>query len=614
MKTYLNNVSMAVLAIDERSKQLYAACALSLVAALVHAALAPHHWEEWWGSGVFFVIVAVAQAAGGIALLWQPRLPLLLAGIGGNLSLVLLYVVSHTIGLPSLIMHSHGDESALLDLAANGAELGIAAILLELAWNSTSPRFAQRGPSAAPFRVRMIRSLVRHPRVAALTFFGAFGLVMLGFAFLGGTSELTTNGLTASQVICVGEDCSTQLTATLIGEEQAQRMGLAAEIGPRFRTSQPFLLSVNTHEGSIQSLSLDDKVFVRVAGQAYPAAEQTLQVSAHHNNYLVFFPKFDMYGHAIFGPEPGLMPEPVVGQEAEMPGHNHTAMASQGAAQAPLQYEIIINDLPGDAVIDASTFRAVGQAAAPSLAAILGLVGGFLASMWPCLFQLTAYFIPSLAGISMQQARSTTTTAEMRWRVIRTALYFVAGITVVYTTAGAVAGYASQSLQGEPLFEELRRPLAVIAGIVILIMAARVAAKARVPLVCHMPLVSFRKEGETGPLATMITGVAFATGCMSCFGAVIALGMLTYIASSGSPLSGALILFAFSLGISVPLVLTATVMAHALPFLGKLERWAPVMGIASSVIMVGFALILITDNYHAVSDLISRTVGIGYPL
>ncbi len=34
--------------------------------------------------------------------------------------------------------------------------------------------------------------------------------------------------------------------------------------------------------------------------------------------------------------------------------------------------------------------------------AVFAVMGGLLAAMWPCLFQLTAYFIPAMAGMSMQ--------------------------------------------------------------------------------------------------------------------------------------------------------------------------------------------------------------------
>ena len=40
---------------------LYAAAALSLLAALIHLWVTPEHLEEWWGYGAFFLVTALAQ-------------------------------------------------------------------------------------------------------------------------------------------------------------------------------------------------------------------------------------------------------------------------------------------------------------------------------------------------------------------------------------------------------------------------------------------------------------------------------------------------------------------------------------------------------------------------
>ena len=69
-----------------------------------------------------------------------------------------------------------------------------------------------------------------------------------------------------------------------------------------------------------------------------------------------------------------------------------------------------------------------------------------------------------------------------------------------------------------------------------------------------------------------------------------------------SALYGALVLFLFSLGMGIPLVIAAVAMARALPFLFKLERAVPWMGLASAVMMAGFGVLLISGNYMVVSE------------
>jgi cytochrome c-type biogenesis protein len=233
---------------------------------------------------------------------------------------------------------------------------------------------------------------------------------------------------------------------------------------------------------------------------------------------------------------------------------------------------------------------------------VLALLGGVLASMWPCLFQLTAYFIPTLAGISVSQAEQRGRQPVLRLQVMKSAALIGLGFVIVYTIAGAAAGFAAQSLNGTSVFWSLRRPISIAAGLVILFMALRLAVNARAPLVCKMPVVSSLAERRTGPLGTMLLGLAFAAGCTTCFGAALILGIVTYVGMAGTPLLGALIMFLFSLGMAIPLMAGALAMARILGLLGRLEKVAPYMVLASSAIMAGFAVLLLAGRYMGLSN------------
>jgi hypothetical protein len=47
----------------------------------------------------------------------------------------------------------------------------------------------------------------------------------------------------------------------------------------------------------------------------------------------------------------------------------------------------------------------------------------------------------------------------------------------------------------------------------------------------------------------------------------------------------------------IPLVIAAAAMASVLPLVMRLARVIPWLGLASSLVMIGFAVILITENY-----------------
>ena len=109
---------------------LYPAAVLSLFAALVHLAVTPEHLAEWWGYGAFFLIAAVAQFLYAPLLLRRPSRRVLLAGVLGNSAIVLLYLVTRTLGVP-LFGPEAGEIEAVgaLDACATLSEVVLAGIL-----------------------------------------------------------------------------------------------------------------------------------------------------------------------------------------------------------------------------------------------------------------------------------------------------------------------------------------------------------------------------------------------------------------------------------------------------------------------------------------------------
>ncbi len=99
--------------------------ALSVTAGVAHGLVAPEHLREWWGYGLFFALAALGQVFFGGLLLTSPwnydetggrvaddgagggggrrteRL-VALVGIVANSAVIVLYVVTRTVGVPFL--------------------------------------------------------------------------------------------------------------------------------------------------------------------------------------------------------------------------------------------------------------------------------------------------------------------------------------------------------------------------------------------------------------------------------------------------------------------------------------------------------------------------------
>jgi hypothetical protein len=75
-----------------------AVAAASAGAAAIHAIVVPEHVEEWWAFGLFFLLIGVAQLVWAVMVVRSPSRSVLWLGVLGNAAIVLLWIVTRTVG------------------------------------------------------------------------------------------------------------------------------------------------------------------------------------------------------------------------------------------------------------------------------------------------------------------------------------------------------------------------------------------------------------------------------------------------------------------------------------------------------------------------------------
>ena len=244
---------------------------------------------------------------------------------------------------------------------------------------------------------------------------------------------------------------------------------------------------------------------------------------------------------------------------------------------------------------------------------ITGLSAGLLSFvLTPCLLQLLAVYVVTLTGFSADklQAEGADLPGDARRKLMLTALSFVTGFSLLFTLTGAAIGRAGKQMQ---MFFAVWSPtLTVIAGIVVIAMGIWVGIRSRAPVVCRIVPEKVR-EGLMKPssyIGSALVAAGFSLGCLTCFGGAIIATLLIYVGSLGSALVGATIMFAFSLGVAIPFLLAAMFLSRTLPLLSRIQAFAPQIGLVSMIVIVAFGLILLTDNFHALSDFIYPYLGL----
>ncbi|MBI3962925.1 MAG: sulfite exporter TauE/SafE family protein [Deinococcus sp.] len=247
-----------------------------------------------------------------------------------------------------------------------------------------------------------------------------------------------------------------------------------------------------------------------------------------------------------------------------------------------------------------------------SMTMLLALAAGLLSSvLTPCLLQLVIIYFTTLTGLTMEGLQRTgMVSPALRQKVLKVALAFVIGFMGLYTAAGAVIGYAGQGAQA--FFSEWSRPISIGTGVLIIAIGLWVGMRARAPLVCKIPTPGLVKRIDQGGFfRSVLMGAGFSLGCSTCFSGALIATLLIYVGVLGSALTGALVLFMFSLGVGIPFLLAALFLSRVVPWMTRLVRYAPYVGLASTVLMTGFGVILITDNFHVVSNLLYPLLGLG---
>ncbi len=110
---------------------------------LLHVIAGQDHFQEWWGYGVFFLIVSLCQFIGGALLLFKSSRGLYWAGIVGAVVVLAVWSVSRTIGV-HIGPDSAGPEPiGFLDALCGGLECALLFVLVRLLRGSAPAPFEQ---------------------------------------------------------------------------------------------------------------------------------------------------------------------------------------------------------------------------------------------------------------------------------------------------------------------------------------------------------------------------------------------------------------------------------------------------------------------------------------
>jgi len=210
---------------------------------------------------------------------------------------------------------------------------------------------------------------------------------------------------------------------------------------------------------------------------------------------------------------------------------------------------------------------------------------GFVSFISPCVLPLVPGYLSAVSGVSVAELQKGERSVV---KVLLPAIVFCLSFTVVFIALGLTATGLGSVLQDH------RGTLDKIAGIVIIALGVFFVLTPFVPKLNRewRPDALISRAGTGGPL---IAGAAFAFAWTPCIGPT--LGAILAAASTQDDLAdGAILLFFYSLGLSIPFLLTAFAFTRAWgAFRWLRDRYVAITAI-SGVILITMGILLLTGE------------------
>jgi cytochrome c-type biogenesis protein len=230
--------------------------------------------------------------------------------------------------------------------------------------------------------------------------------------------------------------------------------------------------------------------------------------------------------------------------------------------------------------------RSLAAPGPATLALVFG--GGLLTSLGPCSLSLLPVTLAYLAGFGGRDDPGGGRSPDLAATAWLRSLCFASGIVAALVLLGLASGLLGR------LYGQIPGLIPTLVALIAVLMGLNLLGLLPLPLPAGPDPEVWRRRVPP-PLAPMAAGLAFGLAATPCTTPVLAV-LLGWMAQTGRPLAGMLLLCCFGAGQVVPLLLAGTA-AASLPGLLRLRQagqWVPPV---SGAVLVGTGVLTLVANW-----------------
>ncbi len=225
---------------------------------------------------------------------------------------------------------------------------------------------------------------------------------------------------------------------------------------------------------------------------------------------------------------------------------------------------------------------------APSL--FVATAAGLLSFLSPCVLPIVPPYLAFMAGASMDDLEAG---RDADRRILRTAVFFVLGLSTVFLLLGMAASGLGRVLLA------WQREMAMVSGAVIVLFGLHFLGVFRIGLLQREARIDANVSGRT-PFGAYVLGLAFAFGWTPCIGPVLG-SILSLAAQDGSVERGMLLMGFYAVGLGAPFLLTALFLRQAIGLMSGMKRHMGAIERTMGALLVGVGVLMLTGAFTSMA-------------
>jgi len=226
---------------------------------------------------------------------------------------------------------------------------------------------------------------------------------------------------------------------------------------------------------------------------------------------------------------------------------------------------------------------------------------GLLTFLAPCTLPLVPAYLGFISGVDQDALKNPETAKAARRKIFLNGLAFIAGFSLIFIVFGVLAGFAGTALAPYRIW------LARVGGALVILFGLFMLGFFKLPFFQIDKRIQIPKWLTLGkPSSSLFIGGTFALGWTPCVGPILG-SILLLAGTSGTALTGGVMLTVFSIGLAIPFIIIALAFSRATAYIDRISKYLKAISIIGGVFLILLGLLLTTDNF-------GLTIQYGYEL